>query len=220
VLVHHPDDAVPEGLLSALTRRGIDVSGCTSAHRAMAMLCAFAADDEDAPLILLLVEPERVPLAALLTDAIELYAPAVTPWLYADDGSPQLRAVEASDLEKWFGRGTSIEDQTAGDPAIEAGPTLKLVGPGSRDPSGGGAPHTHPKVGGEVHPATELGSADERAHPPRSVHPEVSSTPASENRGTTSHGDGGAETVDPPPLLTDEELSMLLSDEWRDDEGS
>ena len=182
VLVHHPDDAVPEGLLSALTRRGIDVSGCTSAHRAMAMLCAFAADDEDAPLILLLVEPERVPLAALLTDAIELYAPAVTPWLYADHGTPQLRAVEASDVEKWFHR-RSDAAQTSGDPAIEAGPTLKLVGPGSREPSGEAAPHTHPKAGGAARSSTDQGPAGEDTHPAPSVGPEVSSAAASENRG-------------------------------------
>jgi hypothetical protein len=207
VLVHHPAESVPEGLLSALVRRGIEVSGCSGAHRAMAMLCALTGEAEDAPLILLLVEPSRIRLAAALIDAAELYLPSVTCWMYVDDGSPQLRAVEPSDLEAW-GRAAPVAAADTNDSGM-AGPALKLVDPDD-EPGGGGGSRTPVKP--TVPKARE-------AQKPRET-----GADGSENDGDPGSGsgeDGSPESsVESPVALTDEELSMLLADEWRDEDRS
>lgn len=209
VLVHHPAESVPEGLLSALVRRGIEVSGCTGAHRAMAMLCALTGEAQDAPLILLLVEPARIRLASALIDAAELYLPAVTCWMYVDDGSPQLRAVEPGDLEAWARATPGPRAEDASDSGM-AGPALKLIDPedGPNGPGGPGPRRAGPEAG-------PTGPA------PR---PRDDAREASENRSDEEPGaDGGGTpraSVESPVALTDEELSMLLADERRDEDRS
>ncbi len=207
VLVHHPAESVPEGLLSALVRRGIEVSGCTGAHRAMAMLCALTGEAQDAPLILLLVEPTRIRLASALIDAAELYLPAVTCWMYVDDGSPQLRAVEPSDLEAWARQAPRPQPEDASDSGM-AGPALKLVDPDD-DPKGPGG-------SGRPNPAASPGP---RAQNVRETTPERSENDPEKEPGA-NEGESPEGAVESPVALTDEELSMLLADEWRDEDRS
>ncbi|MEM1184354.1 MAG: hypothetical protein AAGI53_05045 [Planctomycetota bacterium] len=216
VLLHQPNAWAPEPLLSALVRRNIEVSACTSAHRAMAMLCALAGRDDDSPLILLLVNAEGVGLSAALVDAVEIYVPVAAVWVYEEDGEPQLRAVERSDLERWSRRrpptpSPSLEAK----PEAWSEPSLKLVDDPEQDDLDrpGAGPSTTP-------PSEPLAQSD----PPGSRRPvddpvtgfgEAGAPPpdrADSAGRTEDHGDD----MEGPVSLTDDELSMLLADEWTD----
>lgn len=224
VLLHEPEARAPEPLLSALVRRNIEVSACTSPHRAMAMLCALAGRDDDAPLILLLVNGESIRLAAALVDAVEMYVPIATIWVFEDHGTAQLRAVERSDLERWSRRRVpqaehgAIEPKSEPKPGDWPGPSLKLVedGPFGDDPtepeppgpSGGGS------IGGNPHSTAGIAPSARTAGGAQG--PSFSDPPASESAVSADRDDSAGRSMDGPVSLTDDELSMLLADDWTD----
>ena len=201
----------------------------------MAMLCAVAARDDDTPLILLLVEGASIGLSSALVDAVEMYVPVATVWVYEDADSPQLRAVDRRDVERWSRRASSeaparrAVDDTPDD-ARSGGwsePTLKLVdGPtGGADPdepepddnpdNPGPPSAVHTPVA--VEPGSGTGRAAASTHPEHGPFAETHGAESAPSIESPSESEAG---FDGPAGLTDDELSMLLADDWDDPNAS
>jgi len=184
----------------------------------MAMLCALAARDDQAPLILLLVDGAHLNLAAALVDAAEIYVPVATVWAYDDEEQPQLRAIDRSDLDAWSRSGLSTGDAAAG-------PALKLVdGGGERPPTASTFPPSPDDRPGD--PADGSGPTPPVPESPAATTPSggvdragiADLKPRLPDAGSAGAGsdDPAGPGVSSPVSLTDDELSMLLAEDWTD----
>lgn len=154
--------------------------------------------------MLILVEPERLSDLIGVIDVVDRYNPAAAVWQFDPAGEPRLRAVTADDLSHWRTQhapameperqsqnprdGLSPAPASPDRPASPPG--LRLAGEGPmppqhRPPDASAPPHPHP----DVKPA------------PR---PETTQRPL----GAPEPSEGAQPIV---PLLSDEELAMLLS---------
>jgi hypothetical protein len=214
-LWHGPGEPPPERLLSALKAKGIPTVEVTSAHAALAEVCSrldLPMEGGKRPFGIVAVFPERLPDADALWEVLARYAPGTRCWGYGPAGMPNPRLSPIVEPKKPY----PIEDEPVGPPAA--------VGKGNvapRPPA-----QTNLQARTEVVPrgaAAKPGVAG--TMPSKVVEPKLKLTgPVGVDRGPgeadlrlrddDSEGDG------PPrrPLLSAEELSMLLGEEGDDRE--
>jgi hypothetical protein len=93
-------------LLAALTRPGFSLQITDHPIDAVAAVLAMTssavrAGERRGLVVLVLVEPESLPDALEVSQAMYRYAPAAVLWLFDSSASPQLRAVRSTDVERW-----------------------------------------------------------------------------------------------------------------------
>lgn len=202
VLLHETAVEPPVRLCRALASKGIRVETCTDPYAALALLCRAEREEGVTVKILLLSEPDRLDSSVELVELAGVYAPNSVCWMFSSSPPEQVREVRESDLADW--RSRAFHPRGAPDRGstprlrdeertggLKHGPSLRIVNEGEIDP-----PNRH----NEDEPANES-SADD---------------PGRSGRRMDEQRAGEA---DPEPVLTDEELSMLLADEFADDSG-
>jgi hypothetical protein len=207
-VVWHPRGKPPRPeLAAALSRPGMREVRCGDPYSALAHLATRAGPSalkEGETGVLVLVDPDHLPELMNLMDAVDRYVPAAAVWCYDPAGSPALRAVTADDMARWRTL-TEPPRPAAQAPAPRApgsasgGPRpLRLAGSGTLPPE-----QTPPGDSGVPHPNPDVKAARPDSVPPSPV-PQPSSTPAQPSQPSP--------TASPiTPLLTQEELAMLLS---------
>ncbi|MBX3380804.1 MAG: hypothetical protein KF805_11990 [Phycisphaeraceae bacterium] len=178
-------DAPPPSLKEALIRRGFRVEEVQTTYAAIGRAILVSRQDAKGRAVVVLVEPGTLARPHELVVALSNTAPNAICWICQRVGNGlELRAATDSDIALWQASGKSIET-----PAVSAA----AVGASARTaprPPNDGANRAYEERGGT--PSLRLagdwqGSA---AEVPRSGPAEIS-----------------------PPVLTDEELAMLLGDE-------
>ena len=212
VLLHAPGAAVPTALLASLSKRIGRIESFTDSYLALAEACANAAPS----VVLLLVEPSNLPEAEEVVAAARLYAPRATIWYHTQqrglvklgtqDRLPEPPRPQPSTpptgprLAATFGPDTP-RLKPGGAPAFRPAPkTARASNEQSRvvvRPGGGIAPRRLRLVG-DVPPQQASGVNG------KAMTPQVCG-----QTGTEAGEAGQAQTA---PLLTEEELRMLLGD--------
>lgn len=198
VLWRPPHLPVPQDLLASLQRRHVAITDCTDSFAAMAHLCRLQRSAQD-PFVLLLVSPSHLPEAAEVLEAAARYAPLAARWWYDARCSPKLQQVTDADIAAWAG--VPLPSIASAFTAVE--PRETVVVPPRR-----AAAPAYPRSS----PPLRLTHEDDA---PRMPEPEASAG----RNGAGPHLVGPLSEADNPPpspatLLTNEELAMLLSDDF------
>lgn len=194
ILWHAPGQPPRPDLLGALNRPGFRAKKCQSAWSAFAHLTARTGEWATCPgeaAVLVLVNPDALPGVADLVDIVDRYNPASAVWMYDPAGKPQLRAVTAADLAAWrSGTGQpSTPQPVVPAPIRTSAPALRLAGEGPL-----------------ASPSPARVAQAQRAPDPN---PDVKVVPRTQRE--PSQGEPPASAAQ--PLLSDEELAMLLSED-------
>lgn len=110
VLWHPTRTSVPVDLQLALSHRGVWCVECDTASWAIAELCRLYQQDAHTPLILLLMDPERLKSVDEVIGVAERYAPQATHWVYDARQEPALRAMPSTNVAAPGGRAPGIDD--------------------------------------------------------------------------------------------------------------
>ncbi|HYE02428.1 MAG TPA: hypothetical protein VD963_04240 [Phycisphaerales bacterium] len=170
VLWRSPDRPTPAELVESLRRRGVELVECRSAFEAMARLCVLEHGDGAGsrprygprePVILVLVEPGRLPRAAEVVASAAVYAPHAACWVYEAAHEPKLRLYDPPEARE----GNARED----------GPRSSGRAPGSVGLPPGGRRHG---AQAPTKPALRLTETEPA--------PEPGPEPAVESTGTTT----------------------------------
>lgn len=149
---------------------------------------------EDDLLILILVEPVHLERADELTRLVPIYSPHAVIWSYVENGAPRLAA---------FVRSRGEQERAAQSPAIEIKSTARAFQSERRARHAAGTPRSHGS-----RPVLRLTGTE----------PDSFESPAAPSPDEPLVGEKEDGPLD-PMALTDEELEMLLSDAWLDDNG-
>jgi hypothetical protein len=210
VLWHAGDITLPGELLASLTKRIGRVTVCTDAHAALAEACLIhrasrpssattgtssTPPTTDRPGVLLLLQPKALENPADVLDAAEVYAPSVLRWVYDRSATPKLRPVVPSDLDQLRARNTTTARPSATFPASAP---VAVHAPAHVAALGAAAASASPSI-----------PASSSAGPPAlrlvpAPHDSVRDTGAPSAEPSARPG------VRPRPLLSEEELRMLL----------
>lgn len=203
ILLHEAAVEPPVRLCRALASKGIRVETCTDAYAALAMLCRAEREEGASVKILLLSEPERLVGVVELVELTGVYAPNSVCWMFTSAPPEQVREVRESDLAGW--RRSRL---TPSPGAHDRGSVPRNGG----DERNGGVKHE---------PILRIVNEADPTPPNRQGEKETSGEPGAGDPGRDSRrtDEQRAEEADPEPVLTDEELSMLLADEFADDSG-
>jgi hypothetical protein len=200
VLLHAPGAVLPGELLTSLSKRIRQLTVCTGVYGAMAEVCSIergrkVRESGNGKLarpgaVLVVVEPRDVPGVVELMDAVKKYAPQTNCWSYERGANPKILAVVDEDVQGWSVRAPVA----ARAPAVAPVPT----------------PTAAPVVrSGAVSEAVAALKARPRPGPtPPSGPARLRLAGDGLENGATGEGRGRA-----GPLLNDEELRMLLSDD-------
>jgi hypothetical protein len=218
VVWHAKHAAAPAALIAALDRPGFRRVECDNPYAAIAHL--GRAHGQRVSLVLVLVEPEEVAgdIAGLL-DVAQRVAPGLVLWAYNAGRSPSIRQVLASDFS------TPRSPVVVVSPQHRSTPSLRLAGDTelpSHPPTA--RPTSSPQTASPAKP-TERAETPEPAEQsePRSRFMDIV---MSENSGRDDGGPRGnfagnvGEQTGGKPLLSDEELAMLLADDAHDAEDT
>lgn len=231
VLLHAPGTTVPTTLLASLAKSVSDITSFTDAYPALAEVFALGGN---AGVLLILVEPATLRDAAELTDAVRLHGPQTQMWWYSHAHPKRLVRIGPADSKPW-----AVQEPEPAAPAAPAppaaGPRLaSTVGPETPRLKPGGAAAFRPgakppkpanasprivvRPGGGVG-VRRLRLVGEDAE----LRPEGSAaTPGPAGAGPLAAGGSLLKSESGPPsddeaprtpLLTEEELRMLLSDD-------
>lgn len=156
----------PAELLDALRAKHVSVERCADVYDAMAKVVtrerSVRAGDPRQPLVLLAIEPARIPAADELVAAISAFAPLTSCWRYEPGHSPALCA---------YAPGARLRPEparAAPEPARRSptGPDLRLAGDGPEFPperSGTGAPAAADPPGSNAVPPLDADEPDDQA---------------------------------------------------------
>ncbi|MCA9310750.1 MAG: hypothetical protein KDA21_06060 [Phycisphaerales bacterium] len=136
---------VPHALISSLQRKKLALSHCHCPWDAMARVMVRQRDvtqgrEQDA-MILLIVEPERIPHAWDLAEAALRYAPFVICWIFEAEHTPRLRPYEPVPSAAREAVATKIVEPDAEPKPVrtrEREPRLVVSGPAEERDSGRG----------------------------------------------------------------------------------
>lgn len=184
MLWHPPGIPLPQELLRILERRRVSVVSCRSSFGALAELVRLARTGRAQgapPLLLLVMEPERLPDAVELVDLARRYAPRAVRWWYSERAEPRLSELTDAVVAGWADARTG--------PAAPAPSPVRTNGTPGGSVRGGGPV---PAPAAPTLRLTEPVLAADRPPGPESSH----------------------------PVLTSEELAMLLADQEGDAPGS
>lgn len=224
VLFHAPGAPVPTDLLAALGKRIRHITTFSDAYTAFAEACVLA---RASTVVLVLVEPSTLADADQLVRSSRLHLPAATIWHFSQTNGRALRKLAPTDVIPW-----SVPSAARPEPPPAAGPRLaSTLGPDTPRLKPGGASAFRPAARNAkpandpprivVRPGGGIGIRRLRL-----VGDELPAKPAAPQSppANGSHAPvpgapdpAAAEPSAPAPLLTEEELRMLLSD---DDPGS
>lgn len=195
----------PAGLLDGLRQRGVAVREVSSAPEAMATIGLAGEGGEGAAVnVVVIVEPGAIRDAGALVRAIRMYHRGVGVWRYQrgerhrlerwpDEGGAEAPAARAASAGAGGPQGTRGAGAWSSAGALEPQPRP------SRKADGNGADHGAAAAGGAAAPAPggvwRGGDIDGVAD------------------GGAEGGAGGSIDDEARPLLTDEELAMLLGEE-------
>lgn len=193
-------EAPPHDLMAALDRKGLTLSVCASPAEALADLViherALRSGRAQRPIILLLIEPERSLGVIELLDRVAVYAASAVIWRYSSTQRPQLSA--------WVPRASGAgQVQTVGAGAASSAPALRLAGMDAEPVE---------PVSRQDHPARQAVASADTGRPLFR-----GSGQADPDFGEEEPDSRQPEIVAPgtsQPILTQDELSMLLSDDW------
>lgn len=220
VLWHAPGAPAPANLLASLQKRHLEVIDCTDPFAATAQLCLLqrraaargARAAAAAPFILLIVFPASLPDAVDVVRAAERYAPGAVCWLYEigpeGEANPTLRRIVPEDVQTWANR-----PSPAAPPASRAAPRLQLT-PAHEAPAPAAAAPVAPAPAVADKPTPPTPAA--RSRPIELPAP----TPAPRSRPTESAARAPEHRSRDHPILTNEELAMLLADDVHPGGGS
>lgn len=190
---HAPNEAIPERLMTGLRARGIATVGATSIYGTLAEACRLHAAAQQQGLKgttgVVVVYPERLEGTAALWDAVRRYAPGTRLWVYGPESNPKTTEI--------------VEPVVRDEPKPSPKPAQDRAIPLADEPvqgrgSGGGGPGVRPFPGVEPKlKLTESGGMDQ-------------TTEGSDLDGES--GEGADRGSGRRPLLTTEELSMLLGE--------
>ena len=228
-------------LIESLRRHGAEIRTARDPYTALTLACrathatAEAHPDRAAPraILILLVDPPALTDPAGFVDAVRRYAPRSACWWYHSGASPAFRAVTPADLESWRAPPSAPDRESP----VARGPNDANSQPLAFSPAGSRAPHrARPgdpagplrRMTPEAQPAPATGQGPPRlrlAHadtqrpgapspplppdpepkpPPRAVAPPLPLSEAPDQPADAFEHD--------PPLLTAEELAILLGD--------
>lgn len=178
-------DVAPPMLKDALVRRGFVVEEVETTYAAIGRAVMTSRHDAKGRSVVVLVEPTKLSRPHELVAALSTSAPNAICWLCRRVASGmELRAVVESDLAAWQSSGKIVETQAVSAAAVGASVITK-----SR-------------------PSNE---------PPNHAYEEGAKTPslrlAGDWQGSAAEVPRSGATELSPPVLTDEELAMLLGDD-------
>lgn len=221
VLLHAPATPIPTELLAALSKRIRRISTFSDAYLALAEACALA---HSSPIVVVLVDPPTLPDASKLVHLLRLHIPAATTWYYSHHDGRTLRKLAPSDPIPWSASKIIAPSHPAPGATPAAGPRLaSTLGPETPRLKPGGAPAFRPAAKSAkpandpprvvVRPGGGIGIRRLRlVGDDLPIKPAPPANGAAPNAGSAPESPA-AEPSPPAPLLTEEELRMLLSDE-------
>lgn len=236
VLWHPAGSQLPTDLLNSLTRRIAQIAVCTDPYTALAEVCiadrALRRHTGEIPpgsgggTVLILIHPERLGEIPEVIAEMRTHAPGALCWKFVAGANPKLSAVVESDVTSWVNResgGTSAVAGTGSLPnparttnrddqqtrSSNSSPLPPAAAAARRAPgvpalrlADGEPPPTPPPVRAEEHGAPDAGGSRQSPAAPRLT-----------LRGE-AHPDGNARRPAlTRPVLTAEEMRMLLGDE-------
>lgn len=216
-VVWHPRGRPPRPeLAAALDRPGLRFVRCESALQAFAHLTTRQGPWALAPHelgVLILVEPDRLEGLVGVIDVVDRYNPAAAVWQFDPASEPRLRSVAPADLSHWRTQHVQPAESDVR-PALQEPVREERPPAASARPS---APGLRLAGEGPIPPEYRPPDASAPPHP----HPDVKPAPRTEPapRAGQDQGAGPAARAPEPsegpqpivPLLSDEELAMLLS---------
>jgi hypothetical protein len=193
----------PQELTAALGARGIHVLEVGSAYMATAQICSVHRDRQrtkpdngpGAMLALVIVGPEDEKEAAEVCLLLWQYAGGAPCWLYGPPSAPKLRPIRDEDLATWSGVESGVAPEPAKKPVVRPERARPVA------PAPAPAPE-RPKAAQTAAPQLRLAGTESSSAAPKES--ERIADPESEGAQGVSQGS--------PPLLTPEELEMLLGD--------
>jgi hypothetical protein len=208
VLWHAPGAALPDDLLTSLSRRIAHITVCTDSFAAMAEVCALEARRQSQHpagpqgTVLLIVHPAMLADAPEVVTELRTYAPGALAWKYDAGANPRLSAVVESDVAKWA---TGTTRATGGGAAAAAGADSSARTHDSNLSSSVTVTATHggssPLTPASTPRPTPSGPSGASQPPARHATPLPSPSPAPEN---PARGGVFASNAGPPRLrLTD-----------------
>jgi hypothetical protein len=216
-----PGTEVPQELRAALGKGGLNVTQARGVYTALAALCQLdraggAGAETRAQCALVLVNPSSLDSPAALCGAAEMYAGRARLWMYTT-GATRLRAVTPEDITQWKGaaappaapaparaRPAKPQPYKPQNPQPQPAVTIKRpVPPVAVSRTGPGASRTAQAV--DAAPRLRL------AGDPAELKMQGDAAAAD---GTAA--DGAGKEARQRPVLTPEELEMLLRDDDRD----
>ncbi len=130
VVLHAPGTAVPPELITTIGRKFPSLCLFSDAYLAFAELCVSR---KAGGIGLVLVEPAGIPDAADLIDAVRIHAPSAAVWWYSQHDELMLRRVKPGERADWSPPPGSPQPQAAPPPAAARGPRLAPA-PGPETP--------------------------------------------------------------------------------------
>lgn len=189
-------------LLAALAKGGLRVVNVRSAFAALAELRVAMRGRGTGPgrptPALVMVDPPGAAEALELHEAIERHAPRVKAWLFGPGANPKLRPVVESDVAEWSGRVAPVPAPPVRVIAHEPERRAEV----DRRPEPDRRPESWAErtIGGDP-PLRLAGTLD----------PDIGRTDGTRDASTGVGGNGGGGSG-AKPLLTPEELELLLGD--------
>lgn len=226
VLLRAFGSAVPTALLASLAQRITTIRSFTDSYPALAEACALS---HSAPVVLVLIEPTTIPDAAELVRAVQLHVGRSTIWWYSERSGKKLAKLNPNENAPWTAAATTPTEPS---PPPPTGPRLaSTFGPETPRLKPGGAPAFRPATRGPksanepprvvVRPGGGVGIRRLRLVgevPPAPATPAPPPPPGPFANGQNDPRQSPSEDQPPRvPLLTEEELRMLLSDDLPDD---
>jgi hypothetical protein len=213
----------PQELFDALVGRGIDAVEVGGPYQALAEVCRLfraraaepgTTDKREGLLALVTVSPEDQAETCAICEAVARYAAGTPCWMFGPARAPRLRPILEGDLAEWKARGElaaggavpALQASSQADDASEPGP----IPMNRQDLQQQATPAT-------TRPHLRLAGTEARAGMPK---PADRNADLDNDRGAESPrglgslgGTADADEAGRPPLLSAEELSMLLGDE-------
>jgi hypothetical protein len=106
VLWHAPGAPAPANLVASLTARPVEVTSCDDPYTALASVCKDSHADPARPVLLVLIEPTVLALAARVLVLTEQLVPHAARWVYDSAAEVKLRAATPSLLANLQRTGT------------------------------------------------------------------------------------------------------------------
>lgn len=221
-MVYHAPGVEPAGALMEALRRPDKRSVCCSGvWGALAHLCTRSGPLAPMPgesTVLILVEPLKTAPVLELINAVERYAPDAAVWIFDSEHAPTLRVMTPEDVSIWRVMSKPRESERRVEtmpPAMvtpaRLAPSVTITGPGAVAAAltdDASAVVTTRRLG----PAPQLRLAGEGTLRPRPSEDGAIPSPEPDVKPTGGTAAKPAASEAAAPLLTDEELAMLLDD--------